>query len=203
MMTLPKVFKSVFTLSRLTYHFLRWTVGLLLTYILFSFALFLYMKDSYDATPAQKADVIIVFTGENRRILIGLDFLKQGYAPHMRVSGVDADYNLARMKTRYPNYRRLIQCCVSLDKIAQNTVGNAKETAAWLKKNEMNSVILVTAGYHMPRASLLLKRYGKGLTIMPTPIYFSRYQKWWNSAKGREVIFKEYIKYAATFIGII
>ena len=52
--------------------------------------------------------------------------------------------------------RRLYDCCVDLGFTAADTVGNARETATWAKSMGYDSLIVVTADYHMPRAMLEL-----------------------------------------------
>ena len=44
------------------------------------------------------------------------------------------------------------QCCVDLGRSAEDTLGNASETAAWAREHHYRRLILVTDDYHMPRA---------------------------------------------------
>jgi uncharacterized SAM-binding protein YcdF (DUF218 family) len=46
-------------------------------------------------------------------------------------------------------------------------VGNADETAGWVAAHHIRSLIVVTAGYHMPRALLELSRSMPDVTLYP------------------------------------
>jgi uncharacterized SAM-binding protein YcdF (DUF218 family) len=56
---------------------------------------------------------------------------------------------------------------VTLGHHAQTTVGNADETAAWVGRHHLRSLIVVTAGYHMPRALLELSRTMPDVRLYP------------------------------------
>jgi uncharacterized SAM-binding protein YcdF (DUF218 family) len=59
---------------------------------------------------------------------------------------------------------------VTLGRSATTTRGNAAETAEWAHANALASLIVVTAGYHMPRALAELSRAMPGLTLYPAPV---------------------------------
>ena len=54
---------------------------------------------------------------------------------------------------------------------ATSTMGNAIETADWIKKSGFNSIILVTANYHMPRSLMLFRHIMPEIRIIPHPVF--------------------------------
>ncbi len=56
---------------------------------------------------------------------------------------------------------------VTLGRSATSTLGNAEETATWVRTHDIHSLIVVTADYHMPRALLEMEREMPGVTLYP------------------------------------
>ncbi len=99
-----------------------------------------------------RTDAIVVPTGGAGRIPRGLDVLRRGGAPRMLVSGVYEDVTRREFAVEYGVPNRLMECCISLDFAALDTRGNARETAAWVKREGVGSLRLVTSDWHMRRA---------------------------------------------------
>jgi DUF218 domain len=59
---------------------------------------------------------------------------------------------------------------VTLGHAAASTRGNAAEIAAWARERDIGSVRVVTAGYHMPRALLELRRALPGAALLAHPV---------------------------------
>ncbi len=102
-----------------------------------------------------RAEGIVVLTGGAGRIEAALSLLAAGRARLMLISGVAPGLDLPALvragDLRLPHGRGLWPR-VSLGHAATTTYGNAVETAAWARGNGLHSLIVVTAGYHMPRA---------------------------------------------------
>ncbi len=115
------------------------------------------------------ADAIVALTGGAERVETALHLLLDGYGARLLVSGVNpaADFDdLARragVTTALSNQ-------VTLGKAAFDTHGNALETAGWVRQNDIRSLIVVTAGYHMPRALAELSRTMPDVTLHPYPV---------------------------------
>jgi uncharacterized SAM-binding protein YcdF (DUF218 family) len=152
--------------------FLIWLVGL------FWFAAELPHRVS---DPDRPTDAIVVLTGGSGRLTQGLELLSQGRAQKLFVSGVYRGVDITelfRVRRESPDE---FQCCVTLGHEADDTRGNAVETAAWMREQGFASLRLVTANYHMPRsliefrhalpepgsATLLATEYSKYLVAWP------------------------------------
>lgn len=110
--------------------------------------------------PAQRVetDAVIVATGSPGRIDRGLYVLEQGLARRLLVSGVDPEVRPGEFAAQFQVSQALMTCCVSLGFMAEDTRGNADETAQWVKANGITSLRLVTTDWHMRRAAGELDR---------------------------------------------
>ncbi len=107
--------------------------------------------------PPAVADGIVVLTGGADRIETALRLLVEGRAPYLMVSGVARGAELADLMRRVPLDADQASR-VTLGHAAQSTSGNAAETAPWARAHHMRRLIVVTAGYHVPRALLEVQR---------------------------------------------
>ena len=103
-------------------------------------------------------DAVIVSTGGAGRIPHGLEILDTKQARLMLVTGVDPDVKPAEFAAEFDVSMRHMQCCVVLGFEAEDTRGNAQETADWVTRNKIKSVRLVTSDWHMRRAASELRR---------------------------------------------
>lgn len=105
-----------------------------------------------------RTDAIIVLTGSQGRIEHALDMLRANSAPRLLVSGVDREVKPREFAAEFDVAPRLMKCCVTLGYQAYDTRSNAVETAQWVKRHRARSIRLVTADWHMRRATLELRR---------------------------------------------
>ncbi len=119
--------------------------------------------------PPGAADGIVVLTGGAERVEAGLRLLADGRAPLLLVSGVGRGTDLAELVRRTPLTPEQVSH-VTLGRVATTTQGNAVETAGWARGHAMRSLIVVTAGYHMPRALLEIGRSLPGVALRPAPV---------------------------------
>ena len=144
-----------------------------------------------------KTDVIVVLTGGSLRLEAGLELLEQGAAKKLFVSGVHRGVDveeLLRLQKRSPDR---LQCCIVLGHDAADTIGNADETAAWLKQQNVKSIRLVTAGYHMPRSMLEFRSAMPDLIILPHPVSpdHVKHEIWYRYPGTALLIAGEYTKF--------
>jgi len=115
------------------------------------------------------ADAIVVLTGGVDRIEAALRLLAEGRAPLLLVSGVAGGTDLANLNRRVPLDAEQASR-VTLGRIAHSTAGNAAETALWSQAHSIRRLIVVTAGYHMPRALLELRDALPDVQLLPAPV---------------------------------
>jgi uncharacterized SAM-binding protein YcdF (DUF218 family) len=116
----------------------------------------------------------------------------------MLISGVNRDATRTDIRkvaraVAAPAY----DCCVDLGFEAADTVGNAREAAAWAKARGYDVLIVVTADYHMPRALLELHGAMPYKTLEPYPVATTELDArgWWRSYPAARRMALEYCKY--------
>ena len=143
--------------------------------------------------PAEKLDAVVVLTGGSNRLDSGFNLLEQGYGKKLFISGVYKGLDVNRLLKRWKaEPQGKLDCCVVLGFEADNTVGNAVETAAWLHKEGFHAIYLVTANYHIRRALLEFGRLAPDVAITPYPVIPDKYDNL--------LIMREYTKYIAAYV---
>lgn len=132
------------------------------------FAWFLRLVEQTPPAPP-RADAIVVLTGGAGRVEAALHLLAEGRARIALVSGVGGAAEFAVL-ARHAGVDPVLGQRVTLGRAAQSTRGNAIETAAWARANDVHSLIVVTASYHMPRGLTELARAMPGVTLYPAPV---------------------------------
>ena len=156
------------------------------------------------STPAPEppvADGVVALTGagSNERIGAAMELLADGKARRMLVSGVSREASREDIRVVSRAVRRLYDCCVDLGFDAANTLGNARETQEWARAMRYDSLIVVTADYHMPRAMLELRGAMPGKRLTPYPVATSVMNagRWWRTSGAARLMVTEYCKYLA------
>jgi uncharacterized SAM-binding protein YcdF (DUF218 family) len=149
------------------------------------------------ADPDTPTDAIVVLTGGSQRIEGGLKLLAEGKAKKLFISGVYQGVDTAEMLRLSRATPQWVACCVVLGHAADNTVGNAFETALWLQHEGYRSIRLVTANYHMRRALLEFHRVMPDVAIIPNPVVpdGARWDPWWAWRGPVYLVVVEYTKY--------
>jgi uncharacterized SAM-binding protein YcdF (DUF218 family) len=140
-------------------------------------------------------DAIVVLTGGRDRIARGLTLLAQGKAKKLFVSGVGRGIAPEELERGSGVDRALVACCVVLGYDADNTTGNAVETADWLRQERYHSLRLVTSDYHIRRALLEFGRVlPPGFTVIADPVAptIGARRRWQTTAR---ILVLEYVKF--------
>jgi uncharacterized SAM-binding protein YcdF (DUF218 family) len=153
------------------------------------------------AEPERDTDAIVVLTGGAQRLDAGIDLLRRGKAPRLLLSGVNASTTKAMLPS-YAANSDLFDCCVELGFDAADTTGNGREVARWAAGIQATSLRVVTAGYHMPRALLELRRHAPALDLVPWPVSPAggRVEDWWRAPATFALLAAEFTKYGAALL---
>jgi uncharacterized SAM-binding protein YcdF (DUF218 family) len=144
-------------------------------------------------------DAIVVLTGGSDRLTSGLVLLEAGKGRKLFVSGVHKAVDLPDLLRRAHLPPSDALPAVVLGHAADDTVGNAIETAAWMEAEGFASLRLVTAAYHMKRAALEFRRAMPREVIIPHPVYPDAFKttEWWRWPGTAHLLATEYTKYLA------
>ncbi len=141
-------------------------------------------------------DAIVVLTGGALRVDNGLALLAEGKAKKLFISGVFRGTDVKALLHAQRQEPDWLACCIELGHAADNTRGNAIETAAWMQAENFHSLRLVTAGYHMPRSLLEFARAMPEVRIVPHPVFPDGLaREWWTSPHDARLLVGEYLKY--------
>ncbi len=158
------------------------------------------------STPApdpQPADAIVVLTGpSNARIIAAMKLLEDGKGGRLLISGVNRKASRADIASVAKAPGQLFNCCVDLGFSAADTIGNARESAAWARAYGFKRLIVVTSDYHMPRAILELKgALPEGQFVAyPVPTEEIDPRRWWKGGESARRMVLEYSKYLVILV---
>jgi uncharacterized SAM-binding protein YcdF (DUF218 family) len=148
-------------------------------------------------------DAIVVLTGGSGRLAAGMALLKRGLSDRLFISGVHRGVDKAEiLRVAHAGAHSGLAPEVALGYSADDTRGNAAETAAWIFGRPIHSLRLVTAAYHMPRALWEFHAAMPGIAIIPNPV-FPRNVKtrhWWLWPGTAALFVTEYSKYLAAVL---
>ena len=155
--------------------------------------------------PTRQSDGIVVITGGQQRLDAGLKLLAAGTASKLLISGVGNGLSkviLANDLQLSQTQRDLLMCCAELEFEARDTLGNARAARHWAGNNNLASLYLVTANYHMPRAKLAFKREMPNIdlyywSVNPDDLHID---SWWRDPGLVRLLAREYAKFLTEII---
>ena len=150
------------------------------------------------AGPLPTADGIVALTGGADRVETAFHLLDAGRAKWLLVSGVAPAAGLDDLARRAEIEPAHLAPRVTLGRAATTTRGNADEAGEWARRHNFHSLIIVTAGYHMPRAMLEMRRAMPDMVLYPMPV---QPQAMLRTSKAR-LLLSEYVKFIATWFGL-
>jgi uncharacterized SAM-binding protein YcdF (DUF218 family) len=165
-------------------------------------AWFLYTGLSQPDDRRVATDAIVVLTGGRFRLESGLDLLEEGKARKLFVSGVNQRVDREALLRVFGPVPDWTSCCIVLGHDADNTVGNARETAGWMRREGYRSLRLVTSWYHMPRSRLEFGRAMPGVRLFVHPVFppHPGDASWEERAHAAAIVVGEYHKYLAALL---
>lgn len=159
-----------------------------------------FYRFAQDVIPNRVADVdsqtdaIVVLTGGSGRLVVGLDLLKSGAADRLFISGVYQGIDVNQLLIMFRENPDGLASKIAVGN-AVNTQENATETAAWAAAENISSIRLVTAAYHMPRSLLEFQFYMPDVLMLPHPVFPEHVKEdWWLWPGTAWLVVKEYNK---------
>jgi len=116
------------------------------------------------------ADLVVVFPGDNLRLDTGIQLIKDGLANNfMVISHTPENLNKLLTENNGPNKVNTLPGGKS-----RSTFEDVFQTVSVAKSNDVQSIIIVTSSYHLPRAMFLLKLFltisGSDVTVQGFPV---------------------------------
>ncbi len=151
-----------------------------------------------------QTDAIVVLTGGRGRVELGTALLARSAAQKMLISGVGPNVSPRDVIPPTRLESTILDCCVTLGRAARNTRENAVETAGWVAANDIGSLRLVTADFHMPRSLLEFHSRLPRTKIVPDPVRSENVHlsRWWFWPGTAFLLAREYNKYLAARVRV-
>ena len=177
---------------------LKVIIVLVLLYVA-GFALFVATLPSRPAR-APQADAIVTLTGGDSRLRAAVVLFEQGTGKRLLITGVNKTSTKEELQRRARGGARFA-CCADLGYAAEDTYGNALEAADWTASHHYNSLVVVTASYHMPRSLRLFRSLMPDVRLIPYPVEPEgvNLSAWWRPGT-LHLLHNEYLKYMASFV---
>lgn len=152
--------------------------------------------------PAASTDAIVVLTGGRLRLEAGLGLLVAGKAKQLFVSGVNPRVDRAALLRAFGPAAMREACFIALGHQADDTFGNARETAGWMRQEGYRSLRLVTSWYHMRRSLLEFRRAMPRTAIIPHPVFAPHVdpEGWWGRHGAAALVIGEFDKYLGAWL---
>jgi uncharacterized SAM-binding protein YcdF (DUF218 family) len=151
------------------------------------------------AEEPERADGIVALTGGSlERLSTGVRLLEERKGERLLISGVNRIVTDEELLDAALNVDpQLAECCIDLGRGAEDTLGNAAETAAWARERNYRRLILVTDDYHMPRSHAELSLALPEVEIVPYPVRtrWTAPALWRSDLGAASRIGAEYVKY--------
>lgn len=148
--------------------------------------------------PPPPADAIVALTGgSTERLATGVRLLEERKGERLLISGVNRIVTDGELYHALNVDPALGACCIDIGRSADDTLGNAAETAAWARQRGYTRIILVTDDYHMPRSRAELSVAMPEAEIYPYPVRtrFTDPATWRSDLGAAGRLGAEYMKY--------
>lgn len=175
--------------------------GLILAVVLDALGLtyFVATLPKPDTQPSIAADAIVALTGQGGRLAPAVHLLEEGKGMRLLISGVNRLTSKSELGALLHAGEKF-ECCADLGFAAEDTRGNAREAAEWVRAHAYTSVIVVTADYHMPRSLIEFAAQMPGVRFVPFPVMSEapRHMSW----SSMRLLQSEYVKYLASLVRV-
>ncbi|HWY60422.1 MAG TPA: YdcF family protein [Rhizomicrobium sp.] len=150
---------------------------------------------------APEADGIVALTGGGPRLAVAVDLFEKGVGKRLLISGVAQATSRQTLKEVAHGGPRF-DCCTDIGYAAEDTRGNAAEAAAWAHGHRFQSIVVVTARYHMPRAIREFKNVMPDVTLLPYAVDQDSVDlsRWWLHSNTVLLLHREFVKYLASLV---
>lgn len=197
----------------LHYKKLSLFVGLVLTFWVADYLHFISVCHKYstlshkigkELPPIRDREMIVVLTGDRKRIPMALDLLRSRKNALLLISGAGKGATLTDLVNSQEAQAakvREVWNQILVESISTSTIENAKESGKIIQKHGIHRVILVTSEYHMLRSLLIFQSLAAGTEYItyPAPSEFTGFLEG-NISDLFPALFKTSVEYWKYFV---
>jgi len=160
----------------------------------YDFLTFIRIAYADNSPLSAKYDAVVVLTGGFGRVNKGIELIRNKKADILFISGVNKAVTADYVKSVNGLDSKVN---LHLGYLARNTYENAAEVAAFVKENNIRSMVLVTSAYHIPRALYEFKVLNLNVDVALFRVFIEgkEAKKWWKNRKSLRLVVTEYCKY--------
>ena len=140
----------------------------------------------------EKPQAIVVLTGGKGRLGSAFHLLNQNQDSQLLVSGVNDKVSIGSLLQQADEET---VSRIQLGYRADNTQENALETEIWVREHNIQSFVLITSFYHMPRALKEIRHRLPNSEIYPHPVFPDKIDAEWIHTRNAGLLFVEYHKF--------
>lgn len=156
----------------------------------------------------ETADAIVAVSGGDTaaRTREAIALYKQGWADRLIFSGAAQDKSgpsNAEVMRREARDAGIADDVIITEEYSETTKQNAEKTQSIFERNGIDSVILVTSGYHQRRAGLEFEKRSSGVTVRNHPVQRDNQWSgwWWATPVGWYLALSEFVKVMLFYVG--
>jgi len=151
--------------------------------------LVLFVWPPAESSPPAHADVVVVLSGNKRRLRPALALIRRGVAPVLALSTVQRTRHWPEAERLCATHRYAGARVVCFTAIPFSTEGEARTVARLVRERGWRSVVVVTSTFHVTRAHMLFRRCYRGpLTIIGSPSTWWQLPEEWASETGKLLV---------------
>jgi uncharacterized SAM-binding protein YcdF (DUF218 family) len=151
--------------------------------------LVLFVWPPAESSPPAHADVVVVLSGNTRRLRPALALISQGVAPVLALSTVQRTKHWPLAERLCATHRYANARVVCFTAVPFSTRGEARTVARLAKERGWRSVVVVTSTFHLTRARLLFSRCFKGrIAMIGSPSVWWQLPEEWLSETGKLLV---------------
>jgi uncharacterized SAM-binding protein YcdF (DUF218 family) len=166
------------------------------------FAWFVHSSLAIAVDHTSPTDAIVVLTGGRLRVETAIDLLGAGQARKLFISGVNPHVDRGALLRVVGRIDEDDTSRIEIGHEAENTLGNARETAEWMRQEGYRSLRLVTSWYHMRRSLLEFERAMPDARIVAEPVFAAHAdpETWSSRFEVALLTIGEYDKFLVTLV---
>jgi uncharacterized SAM-binding protein YcdF (DUF218 family) len=135
------------------------------------------------------ADVVVVLSGDKKRLAPGLELIRRGVAPVLAISTVTRTRHWPQAVDLCRRHRYAGARVVCFDAVPYSTQGEARTIARLARTEGWRSVVVVTSTFHVTRAKMLFRRCYRGkLDVVGAPSTWWKLPDEWASETGKLLV---------------
>jgi uncharacterized SAM-binding protein YcdF (DUF218 family) len=151
--------------------------------------LVLFVWPPAEGSAPARVDVVVVLSGNKRRLPPALALIRKGVAPVLALSTVQRTRHWPQAERLCAAHRYAGARVVCFTAVPFSTRGEARTVSRLARERGWRSVVVVTSTFHVTRARMLFRRCYRGpLTVLGSSSTWWELPKEWASETGKLLV---------------